>query len=156
MKHVTFFAAASLMLLCSFSVSLSAQKTATWKGGKCGNPTDWNCDANWKEGKTPNEFSQVIIPTGRAFYPVIKDEVPPIDAILIEADAKLTLMEDARLDILNETGMLNGMTLLGTCLNNGILEIGNDNLYHLGVSPVKKTFCGDEADPSMYRTRKEQ
>jgi hypothetical protein len=156
MKHLTFSTAAILMLFFSFSVSLSAQKTATWKGGKCGNPTDWNCDSNWKEGKAPNEFSQVVIPSGRAFYPVIKDEVPPIDALLIESDAKLTLTEDARLDILNETGMLNGLTLLGTCQNNGVLNIGNDNLYHLGLSPVKKTFCEGEIETPMTKAMKEQ
>jgi len=150
MKHVTFFAAV-LMLLCSFNVSLSAQKTATWKGGKCGNPNDWNCDANWKEGKTPDEFSQVIIPSGRTFYPVIKDEVPPIDALLLESDAKLTLMEDARLDILNENGMHNSLILLGTCLNNGVLEVENENLYHLGLSPVKKTFC--EGNDEIFMTK---
>ena len=155
MKHTTFFAAV-LMLLCSLSVSLSAQKTATWKGGKSGNPTDWNCDANWKEGKVPNEFSQVVIPSGRTFYPVIKDEVPPIDAILIEADARLTLTEDARLGILNETGRLNGLTLLGTCLNEGVLVVGSDNLHNIGMAPVKKAFCEDVDETPMAKVRNEQ
>lgn len=133
MKHVTFFAATVLMLLCSFSVSLSAQKTATWKGGKPGRTTDWTCDANWKEGKMPNEFSQVIIPSDVAFYPVITDEVPTIDALLLEGAATLTLKEDARLSILNATGLLGGMTIYGSLFNEGILEVNNSNLQTLAI-----------------------
>lgn len=133
MKHSTFFTAAVLMLLCSLSVSLFAQKTATWKGGKPGRSTDWTCDANWKEGKMPNEFSQVIIPSDVAFYPVITDEVPSIDALLLEGAATLTLYEDARLSILNETGLLGGITIYGSLFNEGFLEINNSNLQTLAV-----------------------
>jgi hypothetical protein len=57
MKNILFFA-----ILLGYSFSLHAQKTATWKGGTPGRPTEWNCATNWKEGRVPNEFSQVIIP----------------------------------------------------------------------------------------------
>lgn len=57
MKNILFF-----VILLAFSFSIHAQKPATWKGGTPGRPTEWNCATNWKEGRVPNEFSQVIIP----------------------------------------------------------------------------------------------
>lgn len=113
--------------------SLTAQTTATWQGGKPGRPTDWNCPANWSEGRTPDEFSQVIIPAGADFYPVIKNEVAPIDALLMAGSTSLTLQNRAKLRILGETGRFDSLTIFGTIMNNGALEIGN-------VNPVDVAF----------------
>lgn len=109
----------------SFSISMTAQTTATWLGGKPGRPTDWNCAANWKEGKTPNEFAQVIIPADAEYYPVIKDEIAPIDALLVEGGSSLTIQNGSMLTVLGETGRFDGITLFGKVFNNGLLEVEN-------------------------------
>lgn len=46
-----------LLILINFSIY--AQRTATWKGGQAGRSSDWNCATNWKEGRVPDEFSNV-------------------------------------------------------------------------------------------------
>ncbi len=114
----------ALILFLGFSFSLSAQTTAVWQGGKPGRTTDWNCPANWSEGRVPDEFTQVIIPSGANSYPVIQFAPTPIDALLMEAGTSLTIQDGARLAILGETGIFNGVTVLGQIENNGALEIG--------------------------------
>lgn len=114
----------ALILFLGFSFTLTAQTTAVWQGGKPGRTTDWNCPANWSEGRVPDEFTQVIIPTGSNYYPVINYAPTPIDALLMEAGARLTIQGGARLSILGETGIFNGVTALGLIENNGTLEIG--------------------------------
>ncbi len=122
MSKTTFFIALSLFLCFGFTVS--AQTTATWQGGKPGRTTDWNCPANWSEGRVPDEFTQVIIPTGAYCYPVVQSVPVLIDALLLEAGARLTIQGGATLSILGETGIFDGITLLGHIENNGTLEIG--------------------------------
>ncbi len=124
MKNLTFSIAATLTLILGLSISLSAQTTATWQGGKPGRTTDWNCAANWSEGKTPDEFTQVIIPYNVQYYPVIKDTVAPIDALLMEGGTSLTIQVGANLAVLGETGRFGGITVFGKIENNGTLEIG--------------------------------
>ncbi len=112
------------VLFLGLSLSLSAQTTAVWQGGKSGRTTDWNCPANWSEGRVPDEFTQVVIPTGANYYPVIQYAPAPIDALLMEAGARLTIKDGARLAILGATGIFDGITVLGHIENNGSLEIG--------------------------------
>lgn len=115
--------AASLVFLFNLSLPLYAQTTVTWQGGKPGRTTDWNCAANWREGRTPDEFSQVIIPSGMVYYPVIKSEVKTIDALFLEGGSELTLKKGAWLTILCETGRFDGITLLGKIRNDGSIEL---------------------------------
>lgn len=117
-------AALFVVLLLGYSLTLSAQTTAVWQGGNPGRTTDWNYAANWSEGRVPDEFTQVIIPSGATYYPVIQFAPTPIDALLMEAGAKLTITDGARLAILGETGIFDGVTILGKIENNGTLEIG--------------------------------
>lgn len=102
----------TLILFLGFSLNLTAQTTAVWQGGKPGRTTDWNCPANWSEGRVPDEFTQVIIPAGVTYYPVIRYAPAPIDALLMEAGARLTIQGGARLAILCETGIFAGVTIL--------------------------------------------
>lgn len=125
MKNLTFRIATILTLAIGLNTSLSAQSIATWQGGKPGRTTDWNCAANWQEGRIPDEFTQVIIPLGADYYPVIKNEVEPIDALLMEGGASLTLQAGSALIILGETGSFDGITVFGKIINNGRLEIVN-------------------------------
>ena len=125
MKKTSLSLAALLMIVFSLHIPVSAQTSATWQGGKPGRPTDWNCPGNWKEGRPPNEFSQVLIPSCLVYYPVLEKEVEPIDALLIEGGASVTLQKGAVLIILCETGRFNGLILLGKINNEGALEIRN-------------------------------
>ncbi len=120
MRNILFFAAITLIA----QTALQAQQTATWKGGKPGLATDWNCSANWSGGRAPDAFTQVIIPAGRQFYPVLERTQAHIDALLIENGSTLAIQKGAMLVILGETGYFDGLTVLGQIRNNGILEIG--------------------------------
>lgn len=119
MKNLCFLPISLLFL----SISLIAQTTATWQGGKPGRSTEWDCAANWREGKVPDESSQVIIPSGMVHYPVLKDVKETIDALLLEGGAELTLKKGAWLTIRCETGRLDGITLLGKIRNDGNIEL---------------------------------
>lgn len=121
-KTATISIALILFLGCSFN--LFAQTTAVWQGGKPGRTNDWNCPANWSESRVPDEFTQVIIPAGATYYPVIQYAPTPIDALLMEGGTRLTIQNGARLAILGETGIFDGVTILGQIENNGRLEIG--------------------------------
>jgi len=126
----------ALILFLGFSFSLSAQTTAVWQGGKPGRTTDWNCPANWSEGRVPDEYTQVIIPTGANYYPVIRYAPTPIDALLMEAGTKLTIQDGARLAILGETGIFGGVTAFGHIENKGTLEIGE--AVNVGIALLKQ------------------
>jgi hypothetical protein len=96
MRNILFFAA---IILIS-PTALLAQKTATWKGGTPGKPADWNCATNWKEGRVPNEFSQVIIPdvSASTFHsPVLASGEVEVWSILIHSGASLRIGKQARL-----------------------------------------------------------
>lgn len=123
MKSIFLNIAASIVFLFDFRISLSAQTTATWQGGKPGRSTDWNCPANWREGKTPDEFTQVIIPAGTEYYPILKNEATPIDALLMEGGTELTLQNGSMLTVLGETGRFDSIIVFGKIINNGTLVI---------------------------------
>lgn len=118
----------SISLLFCLQISASAQTTATWTGGTPGRAQDWNCPTNWKEGRVPDEFSQVIIPADRHSYPVIRTEVNDIDALSIEGGSTLTVTANGQITVLGESGRLNGMSIIGNLQNDGLLRyegIGN-------------------------------
>ena len=96
MRNILFFAA----FILASQTTLFAQKTATWKGGTPGKAADWNCAANWKEGRVPNEFSQVIIPdvsSSNHSNPVLSSGEVEIWSILIHTGASLRIGKNARL-----------------------------------------------------------
>jgi len=113
-------------LLVSISSSLSAQTTATWIGGTPGRTTDWNCANNWKENRVPDENSQVVIPADRYYYPVLVADVDPIDALLVQSGAEITLTHSANLTILGSSGRMDGMMLFGNIENEGTLDLRFD------------------------------
>ncbi len=96
MRNIIFFTA---IILIS-QTALLAQKTATWKGGTPGKPNEWNCAANWKEGRVPNEFSQVIIPdvSSSSFSnPMVTSGEVEVWSIQIHTGASLRIGKNARL-----------------------------------------------------------
>lgn len=126
----------TIAFFLSISFNISAQNIAIWQGGKPGRTTEWNCPANWSEGRVPDEFTQVIIPTGTNYYPVIQYAPSPIDALMMEGGAKLTIRDGARLSILGLTGIFDGVTVLGQIENNGTLEIGEE--VNVGVALLQQ------------------
>ncbi|MBC7777574.1 MAG: hypothetical protein H7246_19225 [Phycisphaerae bacterium] len=104
MKNASFFFATTILVLFGFQTSLSAQRTATWKGGTPGRSTDWNCPTNWKEGRVPDEFSSVVIPdvsTSTFSYPVIHKGTVEIFSLECSSNVSLTTQGNARVIILN-------------------------------------------------------
>ena len=141
MKRTHFIAATALLAIC-IQISATAQTTATWKGGKPGREYDWNCAANWKEGRTPNEYSLVLIPAGMSYYPVIKKEVDPIDGLMLEAGSALTLQNDGALQVLGATERSNSLILKGHIENHGTLKL--DMLDSLPVAILHQVFGNGE------------
>lgn len=95
MKHTI----AIIALFSLISLSAQAQITAIWKGGTPGKTTDWNCPTNWREGRVPNEFSNVVIPdvsTSTFSFPVIKQGIVEIASIECASNARLTTLGNAR------------------------------------------------------------
>lgn len=103
MKNATASFAISMLFIVACHVSLSAQKTATWKGGTPGRKTSWHCASNWKEGRVPDEFSYVFIPdvsTKTACYPVIEKGTVEILSLRCAPDAFVTVKPEAGINIL--------------------------------------------------------
>lgn len=95
-------AIATIAIICCFLFSANAQKTATWKGGAAGKSNDWSCAANWKEGRVPDEFCDVVIPnvssTGN-FQPVIRAEVDAVHSLRILPGATLRITAQGALEV---------------------------------------------------------
>lgn len=128
MRTILFFAA---ILLIS-QTALLAQKTATWKGGTLGKPADWNCPTNWKEGRVPNEFSQVIIPdvsTSTFNNPVLASGEVEVWSIQIHSGASLRIGKNARLIALEQE-------------EHGTLAWG-EGLLRPGTPPQQLEFAGE-------------
>ena len=123
MKTITILYLITLVL----HLSASAQTTSTWLGGTPGLPTDWNYPGNWREGRVPDEFDQVIIPSERLYYPVIKAAASEIDALFVMSGACLTIKRGAQLTILGVTGRMDGLTVQGKIFNEGELFIKTEN-----------------------------
>ena len=112
-------------LCCLICLSANAQKTATWKGGTPGRNTEWNCAANWKEGRVPDEFSNVVIPdvsTNTFSYPVIYAGIVEINSLDCAPAARLTTLSPARIIILE-----------GSLANKPVRQ--NDGLVYMGAPP---------------------
>jgi hypothetical protein len=100
MKNASFAAALSFFFFFFFQGDLFAQKMATWKGGTPGRVSDWNCPSNWKEGRVPNEFSNVLIPnvsSSTFAYPVIEKGDIEVFGLVCEPGATVTLRRSASL-----------------------------------------------------------
>jgi hypothetical protein len=105
MKNAVFFFATVITLMFGSSATLCAQKITTWKGGTPGRPNEWNCPSNWKEGRVPNEFSQVLIPdvSSSTFHnPVLNEGEVEIWSLQILSGASLRIGKYASLFLLEQ------------------------------------------------------
>ncbi len=97
----------SLAIIALFflvNLSAEAQRIATWKGGQTGRPRDWNCPTNWKEGRVPNEFSNVFIPdvsTSTFCYPLIDKGLVEVANIEYAPQARVDVRGNARFIVLD-------------------------------------------------------
>lgn len=114
----------AIVLLFAFAISFclsntaQAQKTATWKGGTPGQSVEWTCAANWKEGRVPNEFSNVVIPDVSAtgsYQPVIRCAVEGVNSLTVLPGAQLRIEPSGTLEIFESLECIAG---------NGILNFG--------------------------------
>jgi hypothetical protein len=109
MKNASFISAATLfVLLFACCTALSAQKTATWKGGTPGRSTDWNCPTNWKEGRVPDEFSNVVVPdvsTSTFACPVIERGEVEVLSLACAPTSRVTVRSKARLIVAEASEM---------------------------------------------------
>lgn len=74
--------------------NLFAQKPAVWQGGFSGRPDAWDCPKNWREGRVPDESSDVTIPdvcAASLAQPVIRGEAGAINSLRIESGAGLRI-----------------------------------------------------------------
>ncbi|MBC7774038.1 MAG: hypothetical protein H7246_01265 [Phycisphaerae bacterium] len=107
MKNAIIFFSITIALLSGFQTPLRAQKTATWKGGSPGKPSEWHCAANWNENRVPNEFSRVIIPdvsTSTFSEPILNNGEVEIWNIEIQSGAALHIGKNARLTVQEQEG----------------------------------------------------
>lgn len=109
---------ATLLLTCCTIALLQAQAPATasthstayaslgkinyWQGGQPGQASEWNCAANWSDGRVPDAFSNVVIPdvsTQTNAYPVLKNTETEINSLTLLSGASLTITPDAALSV---------------------------------------------------------
>ena len=95
------------LLFASQTNAFLPKKSATWKGGQPGQPTEWNCAKNWLENRVPNEFSAVVIPdcsTTTFSDPVLKTGEVEVYSLEIHSGAKLLIGKNARLIATEQPG----------------------------------------------------
>ncbi len=123
--------------------------------------SDWNDPDNWCPG-TPTATSDVVIPNGLPYYPLIFDSLPVARNIDIQNAASIEILGAARLSVygnlLNSGTITNNGTLTmsgsiaqsypgnaGTIAAMRILEIANTGA---GVLLDKSTYVSEELKPS--------
>ena len=115
-----------MILFLGFQYSTNAQKSATWKGGTPGNGTDWNCASNWKEGRVPNEFSDVCIPdvsTASGIQPVVRISVAGVNSLTILSGGRLRIEKTGALDVYGWVEIFDA----GSIQNNGTFRLPQSN-----------------------------
>ncbi len=99
-----------------------------WVGGVEGAATDWNHPDNWSTREVPSGISDVIIPNvarDHRPFPVITGEVRTIAHLEICKHAKLSLERGAYLSVEGSRTYENGISIFGTLINQGKVEILN-------------------------------
>jgi hypothetical protein len=96
-----------------------------WVGGSNGAETDWNTPGNWDDGRVPTVATNVIIPEGSDFYPVVSGSLNCQD-VEISDGATMTVQTGATLNIEGDliVGQGNSGVLYidgGTCNVNGVV-----------------------------------
>ena len=119
----------------SFSIGMTAQNI--WKGGTPGAETEWMNPRNWSENEIPDWTDEVvIIPDVSAqtgFFPIIRNTVPEINYLAIEAGAQITIDVKGALTIDGKHTYNYGILNIGNLYNKGHLVVQNTALSPLGT-----------------------
>lgn len=128
MKNSIYQFAAVMIILMGINNTANAQIASNWQGGTPGRTSEWNCASNWKEGKVPNEFSNVFI----AINTNTPELSPRIDQTEIVINT-LVLLPGAVLNISNNGGLE---------VIDSISVYGNANIHNQGelISRIQQTI----------------
>ena len=121
----------------------------TWKGIN----TNWNDPLNWCDGTIPSASTNVIVPSGLSFYPVITTPDPQVKNITIAAGANINIQATGTFSI---AGLVSSS---GTMANSGIIAInGTTGLQNfppapgLTLSPMTNLVINNAAGVNMSNT----
>ena len=134
MKKSSLFFTALIALLLGFQSSLSAQKTATWKGGFPGQETNWACARNWSLNIVPDGNCHVVIPallSQKKNYPVLSSTDEEVYSLVIESNAELSILPSGKLIILGLSPFDKPFWNAGTLILSGTLvfpNVGSDSI----------------------------
>ena len=122
-----------LGLLC---FGLHAQNI--WRGGTPGAETEWANPRNWSMNQVPDwtDFAVIIpdVSSRSRFFPVIRNRIPEISYLVIEAGARLTVEATGVLTINGEHTYNHGILNTGHLYNSGQMTIVNTALAPLDDS----------------------
>ena len=99
----------------------------TWKGGTVPTPADWSKDENWIPRGLPVEETDVLIPSGKTYYPVLTTDVNA-KTVTIQAGASVDLEAFQILTASSKKAKIsNGgtLSLSGTNAQRAWFEAGN-------------------------------
>ena len=133
-----------------FSLTLlivNSYSQTTWVGGTPGNTTNWFTNSNWSPGIHPISSTDVVIPTGVSFYPIIDADAACND-LTIQPKASVTINPSVTLTVGNNfviqstnagTGAiwdLGTLTVNGTTTIQQYLSANTGGYYHYISSPM--------------------
>lgn len=121
--------------------TLSPRETPsfTWQGTVPGAETDWEENMNWVGGDVPSASSDVKIPAGCSFYPVLPDTAS-VNTILIEAGAILNSGSNTVFKIYGgnsawyNLGLFNSISGNVEFYNSSATLTGNTSFWDLTIS----------------------
>jgi PKD repeat protein len=96
-----------------------------WNGGTSGSETNWNTANNWDDGRVPSSGTDVIIPAGSTYYPVVSGAYSCLD-VEIKDGASMTVQTGLTMNVAGDLtiGQGSGGLLLingGTCNVTGVV-----------------------------------
>ena len=136
-----------IAFICFFSFvffaqsAANAQRTATWKGGTPGKANEWNCPTNWKEGRVPDAFSDVIIPdvaTIGGFQPVIRHPEEGVNSLTVLPGAQLRIEAPGALEVFESLELLAGDSILNYGQLNAPLSENTGNTWNAALANYRR------------------
>jgi PKD repeat protein len=97
-----------------------------WVGGTAGSETNWNTANNWDDGRVPSSVTDVVIPTGSAYYPVLSGTFS-CDDLTVKDGGTMTVQAGAVLNVAGSLSVGQGTSGIlivngGTCNVTGIIH----------------------------------
>ncbi|MDZ4182900.1 MAG: hypothetical protein U1B83_08495 [Candidatus Cloacimonadaceae bacterium] len=119
--------------------SITIQAGASWSGAVS---TSWTNTANWSGGLVPTNTTDVVIPAGRPFYPVISGSTANVRNLSIENGASVTIAA-ATLSVAMDLHVYGNVTLNNAA---SMLQVSGSALWKSGSTASAVTgsliYCG--------------